>query len=58
MQKALEENCTGMTWQVLDWNEPAINFYKKYGASLAQEWVNCNLEARQIETLLGKEVRS
>ncbi|HEX8041401.1 MAG TPA: GNAT family N-acetyltransferase [Chryseosolibacter sp.] len=52
MKKALEENCTGMMWQVLEWNEPAINFYKKYGAKLDAEWVNCNLEASQIKTLL------
>jgi GNAT superfamily N-acetyltransferase len=53
MQKALDENCTGMMWQVLDWNEPAINFYKKYGAKLDGEWVNCTLEARQIQKLLS-----
>src|SRR5690606_5172808 len=41
MQKALEENCTGMMWQVLDWNEPAINFYKKYGAKFDAGWLNC-----------------
>lgn len=29
-----------MDWQVLDWNEPAINFYKKYGAALDPEWLN------------------
>ena len=29
-----ESNCTGMMWQVLDWNEPAIDFYKKYNATL------------------------
>ena len=52
MQKALEENCTGMMWQVLEWNEPAINFYKKYGSRLDSEWVNCNLEAEQIRELL------
>lgn len=52
MRKALEENCTGMMWQVLDWNEPAISFYKKYGAKLDSEWVNCNLEADQIRKLL------
>jgi len=52
MEKALEENCTGMMWQVLDWNEPAINFYKKYGAKLDGEWVNCSLEADQIKALL------
>jgi GNAT superfamily N-acetyltransferase len=54
MEKALEENCSGMMWQVLDWNEPAINFYKKYGANMSQEWVNCNLEAAQIRAMLKK----
>ena len=29
-----------MCWQVLDWNEPAINFYKKYNASFDGEWMN------------------
>ncbi len=29
-----------MCWQVLDWNEPAISFYKKYNASLDGEWMN------------------
>ena len=52
MQHALDENCTGMMWQVLEWNEPAINFYKKYGAKMDEEWTNCNLEASQIKTLL------
>lgn len=36
--------CTGMTWQVLDWNEPAINFYKKYNSRVEAGWLNCNLE--------------
>lgn len=34
---------TGMMWQVLDWNEPAINFYKKYQAHIEDGWLNCNL---------------
>jgi GNAT superfamily N-acetyltransferase len=54
MQHALDENCTGMMWQVLDWNEPAINFYKKYGSKLDGEWVNCHLESAQIKDLLMK----
>ena len=34
----------GITWQVLDWNEPAINFYKKFeGVKFDGEWVNCSL---------------
>lgn len=39
-----ETGCTGMMWQVLDWNEPAINFYKKYDSNLEEGWINCNLE--------------
>ena len=31
-------------WQVLEWNEPAINFYKKYNASFDGEWVNCTVD--------------
>ena len=53
MQHSLDENCTGMMWQVLDWNEPAINFYKKYGAKLDGEWINCHLERKQIEEILS-----
>ena len=51
MRHALDEDCTGMMWQVLEWNEPAINFYKKYGAKLDTEWTNCTLEAEQIKEL-------
>nr|WP_235998545.1 GNAT family N-acetyltransferase [Hymenobacter sp. BT559] len=39
-----------LKWQVLDWNEPAINFYKKLGAELDTEWLNGNLSAEQIAT--------
>ena len=33
----------GMVWQVLEWNEPAINFYKKYKAHFDAGWVNCSV---------------
>ena len=36
--------CTGMMWQVLDWNTPAINFYKKYGSAMETDWNNCHLD--------------
>ncbi|MEJ1236787.1 GNAT family N-acetyltransferase [Chryseolinea sp. T2] len=48
MQHCLDQKCTGMMWQVLDWNEPAINFYKKYGSKLDGEWINCHLDDNQI----------
>lgn len=37
----------GILWQVLDWNEPAINFYKKYNAKFDPEWVNVSMELQQ-----------
>ena len=55
MRHALDENCSGMMWQVLDWNEPAINFYKKYGSNIAQDWKNCNLERKQIENFFSQQ---
>ncbi len=41
---ATEKKFTGMIWQVLDWNEPAINFYKRYNAKFDGEWVNVSIE--------------
>ncbi len=53
MEFSLEQNCSGMMWQVLDWNQPAIDFYRKYGAAFDEEWINCNLEERQIRSMLA-----
>lgn len=35
---------SGMFWQVLEWNEPAINFYRKYQAKFDNEWINVSIE--------------
>lgn len=43
-QTCLERNYSGLVWQVLDWNTPAINFYKKYPAEFDTGWVNVTLE--------------
>jgi GNAT superfamily N-acetyltransferase len=45
--EAREKNFSGIVWQVLEWNEPAINFYKKYQARFDDEWTNCAID---IET--------
>lgn len=42
--EAKENNCTGMMWQVLDWNSSAIDFYKKYKTRFDGEWLNCHLD--------------
>jgi GNAT superfamily N-acetyltransferase len=45
IKEANEKKFNGMVWQVLEWNEPAINFYKKYeDVNFDKEWVNCSLE--------------
>jgi hypothetical protein len=37
-----------MTWQVLDWNDPALGFYKKYDAAIGTGWLNGSLSKEQI----------
>lgn len=46
---AKAKNSARMEWQVLDWNEPAIKFYKKYNATLDGEWLNGKLTREQIQ---------
>ena len=43
-QYAKDSGCSGMTWQVLDWNTPAIKFYDQSGAHFDEEWVTCNFD--------------
>jgi len=49
--EAVNKGYNGMTWQVLDWNEPAINFYKKYNAHIESGWLNGALSKQQINLL-------
>ncbi len=44
VQEAREKGFKRVAWQVLDWNEPAINFYKKYNTTFDGEWINCAIE--------------
>ena len=47
---AKQQQVRRMEWQVLDWNEPAINFYKKYNANLDGEWINGKLTHQQLQS--------
>lgn len=49
--EAKELGLNGMTWQVLDWNEPAIKFYKKYEAGIDAGWLNASLSKEQLSKL-------
>lgn len=42
--EAREKGLRGITWQVLEWNQPAIRFYQKYQASFDAEWINCSID--------------
>ncbi|MEZ5106571.1 MAG: GNAT family N-acetyltransferase [Draconibacterium sp.] len=49
MSIARAENCKRVRWQVLNWNENAINMYKKSGAIIDGEWLNCDFDATGIQ---------
>jgi GNAT superfamily N-acetyltransferase len=49
-QRAVAEGCTRMEWQVLDWNEPAIRFYRKIGARGMTQW--------QVERVTGEALQA
>lgn len=48
---ARDTGCVRFEWQVLDWNQPAIDFYKSLGTELLPQWVNCRLDRQGIEEL-------
>jgi GNAT superfamily N-acetyltransferase len=50
---AVERNCARMKWQVLDWNEPAIEFYRAMGAEFPAEWLNVRLTGEALQRLAG-----
>lgn len=55
IEECKRENLNGMVWQVLDWNEPAIDFYKNFDTKFDSEWINCSLP---IENLRNKQNES
>ncbi|QJD79482.1 GNAT family N-acetyltransferase [Spirosoma rhododendri] len=44
VETAHTTQCTGMMWQVLDWNQPAIGFYQQFGTRFDNGWTNCHLD--------------
>jgi len=49
IQEAKKQNCYGVQWQVLDWNEPAIKFYEKYNPVQDPEWINFRIDKDQLD---------
>ena len=53
LEEAQKLNVSLAKWQVLDWNEPAINFYKKYNSTIEDEWYNGKIFKHEFEEVLG-----
>ncbi|MFD0749040.1 GNAT family N-acetyltransferase [Mucilaginibacter calamicampi] len=48
LDETKKQGYSGAVWQVLDWNEPAINFYKKYGANIEAGWLNVSVSREKL----------
>jgi GNAT superfamily N-acetyltransferase len=44
IDEARQRNFSGIVWQVLNWNEPALNFYRKFNAKFDDEWINTAID--------------
>ncbi len=51
---AKKENCFAVDWVVLDWNQSAIDFYKKIGAKEMNEWKSFRLDSSKFDSLLNQ----
>lgn len=52
-EEAQKSEASLAKWQVLDWNEPAINFYEKYNATIEKEWYNGKILNKDFEEIIG-----
>jgi GNAT superfamily N-acetyltransferase len=50
---AVENNCPRLQWEVLDWNTPAIDFYRACGAEFLKEWLNVRMSGEALRRLAG-----
>ena len=48
---AVERDCPRLEWQVLDWNQPSIDFYEALGTKVMKDWLPCRLEQEQLSEL-------
>ena len=50
---AVEKNCPRLQWEVLDWNTPAVDFYRAMGAEFLDEWRNVRVTGAALERMAG-----
>ncbi len=51
VEKAKQMKVGRFSWQVLDWNRPAIEFYKNYPTAFDEGWINCTITKKDLEKL-------
>jgi GNAT superfamily N-acetyltransferase len=54
-QRCVAENLGRLEWTVLDWNEPAMAFYRAHGAQLLDDWTVCRVKGDALIGLAGEE---
>ena len=52
-RRCADEGLVRLEWSVLDWNEPAIGFYRSQGAGLLDDWTMCRVEGAELRALGG-----
>lgn len=55
---AVERGCARLKWSVLDWNTPAIDFYRAMGAEFMDEWTNVRITGEALDRLAGVNERT
>ena len=50
---AVEKGCPRLQWEVLDWNTPAVDFYRAMGAEFLDEWRNVRISGEALQRLAG-----
>ncbi|MFV0530470.1 MAG: GNAT family N-acetyltransferase [Flavobacteriales bacterium] len=53
---AQEQNVGRMEWEALEWNTPALNFYKKYGANFDKEWLLCKMTRKSVQEYVNENL--
>lgn len=51
---AVERGCARLDWQVLDWNQPSIDFYEAIGSGIRRDWLPCRLDGDALTAMASR----
>jgi len=54
---ATEQGCGRFEWSVLDWNQPAIDFYQSIGAQPQDEWVRYRMQGTALQDFAAQQAK-